>query len=274
MGLEQVQLFITTYLRNPEFRERYRGGQAETLEVLVDLNEQDRELIHAIDLDDLDRSAAGFRDERADKRRTEFEQFIAHLGVYGPIEDFYVAYDRRNPDGLLSRPLEMDRFLAFSTEFVLSQGLPEYLLDLLRFCYHYVQLADKPFEEVERELVSWPDSGLSAYHRIQLRKPYRIIGFRYDVLSLAQMQPSREIAQLAPQPIQLFMQKSRQRFKRTQIYYASDVPFLTELLDESSSLLELISQQPSSQMAWAVQQLEAMHRDGIIAVGTPSHFVE
>lgn len=272
MGLEEVQLFMTTYLRDPQFRESYRQGAAESLEQQLKLEPPDIELIRAINLDDLDRSAAGFRDERADKRRTEFEQFVEHLGVYGPIEEFYVAYDRAHPGGLLTRPMEMDRFLSFSTEFILSNGLPDYLLDLLRFCYHYVQLSDMPQEEVAHELKELPADGLRAYHRVQLHKPYRLVNFNYDVLSIAQAMPSTDLAYIAPQPTLLLMHKSRSLFKRTQILYASQLPFLGSLLNGQHSVLDIVSMLPSSQMAWGVEQLQDMHTAGIIAVVMPSHF--
>lgn len=272
MGLEQVQLFLTTYVRDAQFRESYRQGYAEALEQQLLLTPEDIQLIRAVNLDDLDRSGFNFREERSDKRRTEFEQFVEHLGVYGPIEDFYVAYDRANPKGLLTRPLEMDRFLAFSTEFVLTNGLPEYLLDLLRFCYHYVQVSDSPLERSERELEQLPETGLLAYHRISLHKPYRVLNFRYDVLSIASTTPTPDLAYLPPQPTQLFMQKCRRHFKRTQIFYTTRLPFLDELLPGSKSILELVSSLPAAQMAWAVEQLQNMHAAEIIAVEIPSHF--
>jgi hypothetical protein len=272
MGLEQLQLFLTTYVRDASFRERYRHGFAEALELELKLEPEDIQLIRTIDLDDLDRSGTNFREERSDKRRTEFEQFVEHLAVYGPIEDFYAAYDRANPKGLLTRPLEMDRFLAFATEFILGNGLPEYLLDILRFCYHYVQLSDTPLEQSERELKQLPETGLLAYHRISLLKPYRVLNFRYDALSIASAAPTPDFAYLPPQPTQLLMQKSRRLFKRTQIFYTTQLPFLDELLAGSKSILELVSSLPAAQMSWAVEQLRNMHAAEIIAVEIPSHF--
>ncbi len=274
MGLEEVQLFLTTYLRDPGFREGYRRGEAASLEERLNLSRDDVEFVRSIDLDDLDRSAAGFREERMDKRRTEFAQFFEHLGVYGPVEEFFAAYDRANPTGLLTRPLEMDRFLAYSTEFVLAQGLPEYLIDLLRFCYHYVQLADRPLEQVAGEITELPEGGLRAYHRVQLHKPYRLVNFRYDVLSIAQSEPSQELAYLPPQPTDLFMQKSRRLFKRTQIMYAAQLPFLGRLGDGPASVLELVAPLPSGEMAWAVGHLEHLHGAGAVAVVLPSHFTQ
>jgi hypothetical protein len=272
MGLEQVQLFLTTYVRDAQFRESYRHGYAEGLEQQLSLEPEDIKLIQSINLDDLDRSASGFREERADKRRTEFEQFVEHLAAYGPIEDFYVAYDRAHPKGLLTRPMEMDRFLAFSTDFVLNNGLPEYLLDLLRFCYHYVQISDLPLEITGHELEQLPETGLLAYHRIRLHKPYRVLEFRSDVLSIARATPSTDLAYLTPQPTQLFMQKSRKMFKRTQIFYAAQLPFLDKLLAGNKSTLELVSSLPATRMAWAVEQLHNMYAAEIIAIETPSHF--
>jgi hypothetical protein len=272
MGLEQVQLFLTTYVRDAQFRESYRQGYAEALEQQLRLEPDDINLIRTINFDDLDLSASNFREERSDKRRTEFEQFVEHLAAYGPIEDFYVAYDRAYPKGLLTRPMEMDRFLAFSTDFVLNNGLPEYLLDLLRFCFHYVQLSDLPLEFGGRELEQLPETGLLAYHRIRLHKPYRIVKYRSDVLSIARANPSTDLAYLPPQPTQLLMQKSRKLFKRTQVFYAAQLPFLDELIAGSQSTLELVSSLPAARMSWAVEQLQNMYAAEIIAIENPSHF--
>ena len=274
MGLEEVQIFLTTYLRDPEFREGYRRGEAEALEGRLNLSRDDVAFVRSIDLDDLDRSAAGFREERMDKRRTEFEQFFDHLGAYGPVDAFFADYDRENPSGLLTRPLEMDRFLDYSTRFIVRRGLPEYLIDLLRFCYHYVQLADRPLGQVARELTELPETGLRAYHRVQLHEPHRLVNFRYDVLNIARSEPSQELAYLQPQPTELFMQKSRRLYKRTQIVNAAQLPFLSRIAGGPTSVLELVSSLPSAEMAWAVGHLEHLHGAGMVAVTLPSHFTE
>src|SRR5262245_12652034 len=103
MPLEQVQLFLTKYLRNPEFRHRYRAGEAEALNGELQLEGSDVGLVNSINLDDLDRTAEGLRDERRSKREAEFKEFTNHLSVFASLDRFFEQFDATYPDGLLSR---------------------------------------------------------------------------------------------------------------------------------------------------------------------------
>jgi len=246
MALEQLQLFLTRYLRDADFRERYRGADASALTAELKLSREDLDLIRAIDIKDLDRSAINMRDERRSKRETEFQQFVDHLAVYGPMDAFFEQYDRAHSDGLLTRPQEMDRFLDFATDFILKNGLPEYLVDLLRFCYHYVKVADMPCDRSIPILEDRPAKGLRPSFRVALLKPYRIVDFRRDVLFIARQTPSVELAQLPPAPTQVIIQKSWSRAKETHIFYTRELPLLPRLFEGTVAVIDLVSLLPAN----------------------------
>jgi len=266
MPLEQVQRYLTAYLRNPEFRRRVRGGMREQAEREMCLDTADTDLVRKISLDDLDRAAGGLRDERQTKREAEFKQFTDNLACFGPVSNFFEEFDAEYPEGLLSRPLEMDRFLDFSTKFVLNHGLPDYLLDLLRFCYYYVKVSDMPRDRSTAVLEELPPGGLQPHHRLRLRRPYRVVAFRYDVLWLAQSPPSPGLAMTPPNPTELLIQKNWARFKQTVALRTSELPFYRGLADGPASIIDLISMGSPADYSWAVAHLQELFQRGVLEV--------
>jgi hypothetical protein len=269
MPLEQIQYFLTKYLRDPDFRQRYRNSELVAIERELNLTKADLDIVRSFNLDDLDRTAIGLRDERRSKRETEFQQFVDHLAIYGPMDTFFEQYDSRYTEGLLTRPQEMSWFLNFATNFVLAHKLPNYLIDLLRFCYHYVKLSDTPRERTAPLLQELPVDGLQPSHTMQLRKPYKIVQFRYDVLYIARQSPSLELAALPPQPTELFIQKNWNRAKETQILYTSELPFLPLLQNGPVIVLDLLATLSSDAYGQAVVHLEELFRRGVIEVSSP-----
>jgi hypothetical protein len=265
MSLQHVQLFLTTYLRNPEFRRRYRAGEADALRRELNLDEDDARLVAGIDLDDLDRAALGMRDERRSKREAEFKEFTDHLAAFGPMDSFFEQFDAAYPDGLLSRPLELDRFLAFAAGFVLRHNLPEYLIDILRLCYHYTQVSDLPLERSAPVREGALPGGLQPFHRLHLRAPYRVCRFRYDVLTLARAAPHPAMAGVGPFPVEVLIQKDWSRFKETRIFYTSSFPPAL-LRNERLSVLDLLATLPTSEYPHALGQLQEFHSRGVIDV--------
>jgi hypothetical protein len=275
MSLAGIQLFLTTYLRDPRFRQLYRAAGGEKLLQDFELSPADCEIVRSIHLGDLDRTAQDFREERARKRAAEFTPFVDHLAVYGPIEQFYDTYDASHPDGLLTRPLEMDRFLGFSADFVTSHGLPSYLLDLLRFSYHCSKLAEtprEPFKEPAGDAV--PEGGLEAYHRIHLRRPYRLISFRYDVLRLAQSAPLPELANVPSNPTELFLQKSWTLAKRSIAIDVSELPFLRMLVEQPQAVVDLVGLVGPDEVGTALAHITDLVQRGIVGLSVPAHFVD
>ncbi len=271
MGLREVQAFVTYYLRDPEFRESYRHSDKGAVELELGLVDGDVELVREIDLDDLDRIAVGFRDDRVMKRESEFEEFLNHLSVYVPPASFMEAFDRAYPRGPETQSLELDRFLAFAMEYLLGNDLPEYLLHLAYFCYTFCKLSIAPSEIAENQLQG---GALRPYHLIQLRRPYHVAKFRYDVVGIAQTQPSQGLATAPPEETELLIQKDHKLFKRAQIYYTRDLPLLPELLKGRVMLFDLMSHLPSHQYSDFVDGIEDMSKRGIVDVVNPRHFTD
>ena len=265
MPLQHVQLFLTKYLRNPEFRRRYRGGDADALRRELNLDDADARLVASINLDDLDRTAQNLREERRSKREAEFKEFTDHLAVFGPMDSFFEQFDASYPDGLLSRPLELDRFLAFATQFVLAHNLPDYLIDILRLCYHYTQVSDLPLERSPSVREGPLPDGLQPFHRLQLRAPFRVCRFRYDVLSLARATPHPALAGVGPFPAEVLIQKDWSRFKETRIFYTSAFPSAL-VRNERLSVLDLLAALPTGEYGRALGQLQEFQSRGVIDV--------
>jgi len=270
--LVAVQRFFAVYLRNPAFRESYRGGDAASLHSSLGLDVGDVELISAIDLDVLDCTAEGFRQDRIDKRRGEFSQFLSHLGAYVPPQRFLELWDRAFPDGLMNRPAEMDRFLTFASEYIVANELPEYLLDLLRFCYHYTKVADAPVTEIDGTLDQLPPSGLRAYHLLRLRGPFHVLACRHDALALVEAEPDRELALLPPHPVRLLIQKDRQRAKRTKVYRLDAIPFVPALVGgDAMQVSDLLAGLRAADYPDALHHLRSLINEDLVAVVVPRH---
>jgi hypothetical protein len=273
MSLEAIQKFLTLYIRDPQFRDAYRNHAAH-VEQQLDLSAQDRQLIQTIQLDHLDRAAVEIRSERMAKRQSEFKEFYDHLAAYVSEEEFNAEFDRENCMGWQSRALELDRFLAFSVDFLLRRGLPDYLMDLLRFCYFYCKIAETPREKVAGAFTGFPENGLRAYHRVHLRRPYRVVSFRYDVLSLVNMAPSRGLASMPPTPTDVFLQKNWSLAKRVHGYYSNAMPLLPKLLQGEQSVLDLMAHLPLRDFTSAAEHIGGLYRKGLIDISLPKPFID
>jgi hypothetical protein len=272
VSLAAVQRFFAVYLRNPAFRESYRGGDAAALQSSLRLDAADVELLSTLDLDVLDRTAEGFRQDRIDKRWGEFSQFLSHLGAYVPPQPFLELWDRAFPEGLMNRPAEMDRFLTFASEYVVANRLPDYLLDLLRFCYHYTRIADAPVTEIDGALEPLPPSGLRAYHRLRLRGPFHVLACRHDALALAEAEPDRRFAQLDAHPVRLLIQKDRHRAKRTYVRHLDALPFVGALLDgDARQVSDLLVGLPARGYPDALRELTSLIDQDVLAVIEPPY---
>lgn len=272
MTLATVQRFFAVYLRNPAFREAYRGGEATALQSSMGFGQDDAELVSTIDLDILDHTAEGFRQDRLDKRWGEFSQFLAHLGAYVSVQQFLELWDRAFPEGLMNRPAEMDRFLTFASEFVVAGGLPDYLLDLLRFCYHYTRIADAPVTHIDGAVEALPPSGLRAYHLLRLRAPFHVLECRHDALALAEVEPDSELAQLDPHPVRLLIQKDRHRAKRTAVRHVDALPFVPALLGgEAVQVSDLLAGLPAAHYPDALRHLTSLIDEDVVAAVEPPY---
>lgn len=269
MALVDVQNFLTHYLRDPEFREAYRAGQAEAIEEKFGIDGEGRALLHEINLDELDAISVGFRDDRVGKRTSEFEEFLLHLGVYVPPDDFLADFDRAYPGGTETQPVEMDRFLEFAVEFVLRHGLPEYLVSLAYFCYSFCKIAVAPVVEPRNLPAGRP---IRPFDSVELRRPYNVCWFRYDVVVIAQSEPSQSLAMIDPQGTELLITKDSRLFKRSQVHHTRDWRLLPPLDSGRKTVMELMSGHPVSDFPALASELEEMASRGMIDVFPPKHF--
>lgn len=239
MSLREIHEFLTIYLRNPAFRERWNSGEKDKLKGELGLSDADMALIEQMPIDDLNRTAEGFRDDRLAKRRSEFSQFLDHLALYGPVDDFLNAFDAAYPQGWEAQPFELDRFLDFGNRFVVEQNLPGYLVSLLRFCYHYCRVAITPAIIPEDRIEKPRENAVEAHHFVQLCKPYRIEDFHYDSLAIAMAGPQPGESPLR-QATRLLFIKNQHAFKRSIIWRVDDLPpLIAALIDGPKMLIDL-----------------------------------
>jgi hypothetical protein len=172
----------------------------------------------------------------------------------------------------MNRPAEMDRFLTFASEYAVANRLPDYLLDLLRFCYHYTRIADAPVTEIDGALEPLPPSGLRAYHRLRLRGPFHVLACRHDALALAEAEPDRRFAQLDAHPVRLLIQKDRHRAKRTYVRHLDALPFVGALLDgDARQVSDLLVGLPARGYPDALRELTSLIDQDVLAVIEPPY---
>ncbi len=265
MSLEGVQEFITRYLREPEFRERCRQDMAAAARECR-VEESELAELKGLGAQDFDNAAEEMFRDRIGKRSDEFRQFVDHLALYYPIEQFYRDYDATHPGGQLARPLELNRFLDFGVKQVLSRQLPDYLLDLLRFCYGYTSLADAPLESSPATAIKVSaDTELRAHQRVALRRPYRIVEFRYDILTLASHDPALGPPQVIPAPGHYLMQKHWEQAKTTRVVPVDELPLLARLQGETPvALIDLVAWAPNAEIPGLVSHLQQLAINGYL----------
>ena len=272
MALAEQQAFMTRLIRDHEFRHGFMAGDRKAIAVDHGLDESDWEILQIVNLEQLDRAAYGFRGDRLGKRYAEFQVFIDHLELYGDKDEFLNAFDQAYWKGFIARPMELDRLLDFGARWVVSRELPRHLLDLVRFCHVTCTLAATPRVEVEGAFEELPES-IRAWHRVQLRRPYRIVPFSTDVLAIARATPTPGDAYWESPPTQLLLQKSWELFNRSHAWRKEDVGFLSCLLEEEElPALDVLVNHPSGDLDVASRALEEAWRAGMVHLREPRHF--
>ncbi|HEY0066245.1 MAG TPA: hypothetical protein VGB46_02745 [Flavisolibacter sp.] len=273
MALKEVQHFLTQYIRDSRFRETVAGSGIASVAAHYNLNGDDQKLLEEMELSYVAREAEGVLVERLEKREGEFREFFDHLANYTSIEHFFRLYDQAYSKGLMTRPVEMDCFLSFATGFVVENQLPPYLVDLARFNYHYTQISITPIENGEAGGLR-PDEELRLYHLVQLKSPYRIVNFRYDIPGILRSEfDFNNPLYFQEAPISLFIQKDWDKPTTTQIHYAGDVPLLNELTRGETSVNELLACYGVQQYGQVLNMLSSLYQRNIISVKLPKHFL-
>ncbi|MBL4699944.1 MAG: hypothetical protein JKX85_01680 [Phycisphaeraceae bacterium] len=271
MPLRETQVFLTRYMREPIFREQWKGGGKEALQTEIGLTAQDLDMLSSIPIEDMDLAADGLRDDRLKKRQSEFRYFLEFLGQYMQEDNFLKAFDATYTGGWQRRSIEIDWFLAFATKFISANGLPDYLQTLLRFCYHYTKIATAPEIISENTVLNPSEAGVEPYHMVRLRQPYCVEAFRYDAYGLSQTgaQPNM-IPELDLN--QLLMVKNYKYHNRSIIWRMRDLPpFVAVLADGPKMVSSLIGLYDTVTYPEIVAELLNFHDEGIIEFLPPSH---
>lgn len=269
--LKYVQSFFTRYLRDAGFRDSFQNVEKAKRLGELDLSEKSKATLTEIDFTSLDVVADGIISERYDKRKGEFTEFISHLSVFYNPEAFFRQFDRAFPKGLMTRPIELDRFLSFAIDFVSYHNFPQYLIELARLGYYYTKVADTPIGHVDRKVTPPADQNFQFYYHVHLKEPYKILSFKYDVLSIAKYQPDVN-ANYPYNPISLFMQKDWDKAKTTHINYTNDIFLLDLLYQGPQAVSDILANSPVQNYNDAIGGLLSLYKNGIIEFSIPEHF--
>lgn len=266
MATRELQTFLTRYIRDPAFAQRWIGGERDAIREEINLSEEDLALIDALDLADLDRTGEEMRSDRLDKRRAEFSHFLKWLSLFGPADDLLNAYHAAYATGSEAQGIELKRFLDFSIRFVASNGLPDFLAEMARFCFEYCRVAvmDRPEDREVVEDAEFESLPLTAM--IRLARPNRSVVFAYDCYGIALREPDPTCLP-EPRPTEILFLKSKADFKRSTIWRTRDLPIGVQgLARDPAMLAEVVAPAGASQLAPLTAYLAELHRTGVLEV--------
>ena len=269
--LKEIQSFFTKYLRDAAFRDGFQNIEKSKKLETLELSAKAKKTLGEIDLNSLDGVADGIISERYDKRQGEFTEFINHLSVYYDPISFFRQFDRAFPTGLMTRQLELDRFLSFAIDFVAFYNLPQYLIDLARMGYHYSKIADTPIKPIDRSVAYPADENFQLYYHVHLKEPYQIIRMNYDVLSIARNNPDAN-SFYPYSPVSLFMQKDWDKAKTTHIHYANDIFLLNTLSQGPQAISDVLVNNYVQDYNHTIAGLINLYKHGMVEFSIPGHF--
>lgn len=262
MSIAALHSFLTTYLRDPCFRHRVaQQGISDALLDELGASLEEGALIRSIDLVGLSRSAVGLSRERRDRRSAEFPHFSRHLAGWCDLEDFWQGFYRAYPKGMLDRPLEMRRMLAYASEYIVRSGLPTYLIELLRFEYHVVNVGEAPRVAAPGSLDAC-DLVLPS-DEVVLREPWALHDFWCDPAMLAQWEPRSMPGMPPEESVTLLIQKDWSLPKTSRVLRAGE---LFGVSGRRVMVLDLLAGFTPDAMRAAMAHLSGLARAGVIHV--------
>jgi hypothetical protein len=229
-------------------------------------------MIAAVDLDQYEHAATSVRDQRAGRTYTVFGALIDELRLYVDYDRLYLEYDRVYSAGWWQRFAETRRFETFATDFIVRNGLPEYLLDLARLCASITKVADTP--KVFPEGANTDPAGLKSVaptFRASLRRPYEVRVYRHDVLRLLDDPRYRE--GLAPKRTRVLIQRDWRQHKRSRLYPLDEEPLAAALAQGPASALELGERLPEWSYAQILAGLSDLYADKVVHLEVPAESV-
>lgn len=257
MSLREVQVFLARYVRDQEFRHRYREDGPALLDAELDLTEEERRLIGQIKLDHLDVVAEHVLAERMGRTNGVFGLLMEHLARFVDLDECYAEFDRRNGRGWWQRRAETRRFEAYVLDLVVANQLPEYLVDLCRFCAEVTTVAESPKVPSPTPPDLPPPTTVRANDLVTLHGPFTVLRLRHDVVRLMD---DPEGYGAAPFPVltDVLIQRDWRQHKRSRIFRLRDEPVLAALTDRPATVLELggrIPELPYAALLAAVAEL-------------------
>ncbi|MCA6092190.1 hypothetical protein LE181_08455 [Streptomyces sp. SCA3-4] len=264
MSLAGLQQLLTRSVRDGDFRRSVlRPDGLERAAAELGLTEAEKAQFASIDPDYLEGVATLVIKQRIVRREAEFGLFLNALFRYTPRGKFFEAYHQAVSVGQFGRMEELRRFVDFSFDYVVERSLPEYLVDLLRFCSHVCELAETP-----KAFPDEPEGAVRASSTLVLRKPYAVVQFRYDMLRLAK-EDEEYGADPQPRPTTLLLQRDWRQPKRSRAFDLSDHPLLAALTRGPLTVLDAGGVLPHFTHGFVKELVESLHDRQIVHLMLP-----
>jgi hypothetical protein len=263
MSLRETQVFLTTYLRDQDFRRRYRDGEADLLAKEIGLDAADTELIRQVNLDQLDRMAEHVLAERLGRTSGVFGLLLEHLGRFVDVSERYQEFDRDFSAGWWQRRAEIRRFEIFVLDLVVTDGLPDYLVDLCRLCAQVTVVAETPKVRPDGPADLPGLTRVRANDVVRLRAPYDVLQLRHDVLRMMDDPDGYGTAPI-PVPTRVLIQRDWRQHKRSRVFRVADEPVLEALLTGPATVLELGGALPHLSYSTLLSAVADLYSDGIV----------
>jgi hypothetical protein len=263
MSLREIQVFLASYVRDQDFRRRYRAGDATVLEKEIGLSEADVAQIGQIDLDHLDRIAEHVLGERHGRTNGVFGLLLEHLARFADVDQCYREFDRLWHRGWWQRRAEIRRFEAFVLDLVVRNKLPEYLIDVSRLCAHVTIVAETPKTAAPPAADPPGLTHVRGNDVVSLRGPYDILDLRHDVLRIID-DPDGYGTTPLPLPTRVLIQRDWRQHKRSRLYRLADEPVLRALADGPATVFELGGRLPHVSYEALLDSVADLYGDQIV----------
>ena len=272
MTLRGTQVFVSRFLRDQEFREQCHADGVARCQKELGLDDAEIAMLADIDLNQLEHAATSVRVQRQGRTYTVFGALIDELRLYVDFERFYLEYDRVYSGGWWQRFAETRRFETFATDFIVRNGLPEYLIDLARLCASITKVADTPKAFADGSNVD-PDGlkSVAPTFRASLRRPFETRVYRHDVLRLLDDPRYRE--GLAPKRTRVLIQRDWRQHKRSRLFPLDEEPLVAALAEGPATALELGERLPEWSYAQIVAGLSDLYADKVVHLEVPAEAV-
>jgi len=243
MTVLNLQRFITSYVRDMNLRETFKSVNDKE-EWFTSFGLTPKEILLATQLDTaiLDVTAANLLRERIQKREVEFTEFCAVLRQCGGFEDFMTDFVRQYPDGLLTREVEIRRFVEFGSNFMREKVFSKAMTELLHYSYNMSEISKSP------RIDPFNETPLNIEHPIYLKRPFRLVEFTYDMSQLVDNPDIRSFGDLESLPRKrnkvLFQKDYTQPVSCTVFEVDDDILF--EFINGGFSYQEILQQASES----------------------------